>query len=337
VRDCGVIGDGVHDDTAALQQAIDRHDTLFLPKGAYRVSRTLRLRPETCLFGLSPAYCLISPLPGGDFDDPDHPQPVLQTIDAVEAQTRLAFFNVYMPRDIVPAARFLDWACGGRSWMRCVFPSTGYVRTDLQPLHAGVLPWSNWRWDQIACAMDQHALHFTHPETDDFTRHDPIPDWPMAHVHGHAGGGWYPFVALDGRLHGPNYRRILIDGVRGPFRIYHALLQYCRGDAELEIRDSNDISIYGIKNEKETLAAWIVDSRDVLISGYSGTGQHSPDHKFLTENSRNITIANTIDDCYEDPRDPGRTHHRPHIRERRTDEPDIVTAAYERPVCFKRS
>ena len=340
VRDCGVIGDGVHDDTEALQQAIEEHDTLFLPKGAYRVSRTLRLRANTCLFGVSPAFSIISPLPEGDFADPANPQPVLQTVDAADARTRLAFFCVYMPRELAPGASLIDWACGGRSWTRCVFPSTGFVRPDFQPLHAGIMPWDNWRWEQIECAVDQHAFHYTVPETDDLIPHEPVPNWPMARVHGHAGGGWYPFLALDGRRHGPDYRRILIDGVQGPFRIYQALLQYCRGEAEMEIRESQDIAIYGIKNEKETVAAWIHHSRGVLISGLSGTGQHNPDHKFLIEDAEDIVIANSIDDCYE----PGErhwgdstTHSRPHIRERRTGEPEIITGPYERPVCYKRS
>ncbi len=340
VRDCGVIGDGTTDDTDALQRAIDEHHTLFLPKGAYRVSRTLRLRANTCLFGVSPAFSIISPVPEGDFADPTNPKPVLQTVDTAEARTRLAFFCVYMPRELAPGASLLDWACGGRSWTRCVFPSTGFVRPDFQPLHAGIMPWDNWRWDQIECAVDQHAFHYTTPDTDDLIPHDPVPDWPMARVHGHAGGGWYPFLALDGRRHGPDYRRILIDGVQGPFRIYHALLQYCRGKAELEIRNSRDIAIYGIKNEKETVAAWIHHSRGVLISGLSGTGQHNPDHKFLIEDSEDVVIANSIDDCYS-PSDNhwgyAVTHSRPHIRERRAGQEDIVTGPYERPVCYKRS
>jgi len=54
VRSLGALGDGTTDDTAALQRAIDTHDTLYLPSGWYRLTRTLRLRPETRLIGLSP-------------------------------------------------------------------------------------------------------------------------------------------------------------------------------------------------------------------------------------------------------------------------------------------
>jgi sugar lactone lactonase YvrE len=54
-RDFGVRGDGEADDTAALQQAIDRHRVLYLPSGRYRISDTITLRPDSVLIALHPA------------------------------------------------------------------------------------------------------------------------------------------------------------------------------------------------------------------------------------------------------------------------------------------
>ena len=54
VKDYGAIGDGVADDTEAVQKAIDENGTVYLPTGWYRVSRTLKMRPETRLIGLHP-------------------------------------------------------------------------------------------------------------------------------------------------------------------------------------------------------------------------------------------------------------------------------------------
>jgi hypothetical protein len=51
-RDQGVVGDGQTDDAKALQAAIDTHDRVFLPKGRYRVSKTILLRAGSQLFGV---------------------------------------------------------------------------------------------------------------------------------------------------------------------------------------------------------------------------------------------------------------------------------------------
>jgi hypothetical protein len=55
VRDLGVKGDDTTDDTAALQRAIDTHRVLYLPMGRYRVTDTLRLRPDSVLIALHPS------------------------------------------------------------------------------------------------------------------------------------------------------------------------------------------------------------------------------------------------------------------------------------------
>jgi hypothetical protein len=55
VRDLGVKGDDETDDTAALQRAIDTHRVLYLPMGRYRVTDTLKLRPDSVLIALHPS------------------------------------------------------------------------------------------------------------------------------------------------------------------------------------------------------------------------------------------------------------------------------------------
>ncbi|ESQ86713.1 gluconolaconase [Asticcacaulis sp. AC460] len=60
VHTLGVVGDGVADDTAALQKAIDTHRVIYLPTGHYLVSDTLRLRKDTVLIGLHPSVTQIT-------------------------------------------------------------------------------------------------------------------------------------------------------------------------------------------------------------------------------------------------------------------------------------
>lgn len=54
VHALGVKGDGGTDDTAALQKAIDAHRVLYLPSGFYRLTGSLRLKPDTVLIGFGP-------------------------------------------------------------------------------------------------------------------------------------------------------------------------------------------------------------------------------------------------------------------------------------------
>lgn len=59
VHTLGVKGDGVTDDTAALQKAIETHRVLYLPSGHYIIRDTLTLKPDTVLIGLHPTLTQI--------------------------------------------------------------------------------------------------------------------------------------------------------------------------------------------------------------------------------------------------------------------------------------
>lgn len=54
-RAFGAVGNGIADDTAALQKALDQCDAVYLPQGMYRVTETLRMREGGALFGFHPA------------------------------------------------------------------------------------------------------------------------------------------------------------------------------------------------------------------------------------------------------------------------------------------
>lgn len=54
IRDLGVKGDDVTDDTKAFQAAIDKYDNIYVPQGWYKISETLKMKPTTRLIGLHP-------------------------------------------------------------------------------------------------------------------------------------------------------------------------------------------------------------------------------------------------------------------------------------------
>lgn len=54
LKSVGAVGDGKTDDTKAIQEAIDKYAVIYVPQGWYRISETIRLKPNTILIGLNP-------------------------------------------------------------------------------------------------------------------------------------------------------------------------------------------------------------------------------------------------------------------------------------------
>ena len=54
ILDLGAKGDDETDNTKIFQDAIDKYDNIYVPQGWYKITETLRMKPTTCLIGLSP-------------------------------------------------------------------------------------------------------------------------------------------------------------------------------------------------------------------------------------------------------------------------------------------
>jgi sugar lactone lactonase YvrE len=76
----GAKGDGVTDDTAAVQKTIAEHRVVYIPMGRYVVKDTLKLRPDTVLIGLHPSMTQFD-LPDGTpvFQGPSAPKALIET------------------------------------------------------------------------------------------------------------------------------------------------------------------------------------------------------------------------------------------------------------------
>ncbi|MGC4034708.1 MAG: glycosyl hydrolase family 28-related protein [Chitinophagaceae bacterium] len=54
LKSLGAVGDGIADDTKVIQDAIDKYETIYVPQGWYRVTETIKMKPNTALIGLTP-------------------------------------------------------------------------------------------------------------------------------------------------------------------------------------------------------------------------------------------------------------------------------------------
>ena len=251
----GAVGDSMADDTAALQRAIDENEVVFLPKGYYRVTDTLRLRPRTKLIGVAHHLStILARPPYGALAAGSPPRPLVETADTAEADTVLAFVGILLAAEADTATiaahggklpfYALHWRCGGTSVVR----SPQIARGRLHGFPNRPIP-------------GQGSFAYGHP---------------AVRISGHGGGRWYNFFIHGLATESDEYRHILVDGARGPLSFYHLHAQHADSFAQCEIRDSRDVSIYGVKSEYQTRFLTASGTSSLRLFGHGGNATSVP-------------------------------------------------------------
>ncbi|MBT3377929.1 MAG: hypothetical protein HN742_27915 [Lentisphaerae bacterium] len=313
-------GDSFSDDTEALQQAVDENDVVFLPKGYYRITGTLKLRPNTKLIGLAQHLSVVMARdPDGEFGRSDHPKPLVETADDGGAETVIAFLGMRFPREVVNAydgktlpVYALKWSCGPKSVFR---------------------------------SNQTEALRIF-----GFKRSKEHKQPPMHHpsvlINGNGGGKWYNYH--DGQFFAPttrSQRAILIDSARGPLHFYNFEPQGGDGAAIAEIKNSRSISLYGCKTECDTTFLHVSDSDHIRIFGHGGIGNASAGGSlYIFERTPSFLIANIADQAELGPDKPYyaglsvnrniKTYYP--LLDRRASGDEVLIPSLERPVLYRR-
>ncbi|WP_158302107.1 glycosyl hydrolase family 28-related protein [Paenibacillus mesophilus] len=271
----GVTGDGKTDDTAALQAAIDASEYVFLPKGYYRITHTLKLKPNTKLFGLASAYSYIIT---DVFDIPNWgsgPTPMVETANDKNAYTVISDITI-TPTKEVPGTfegsyplYSIKWQAGSNSIMRTV---------QVEPTRTYGFIGS----DQAANYGMKTALY----------------EYPTLLITGNGGGKIYNvYNQLFLAALVPSAMRVMaVRGTTNPLSIYAANWEYIKSSATIEVSNSRNVTLYGNKTEDNNTYLDISGSDNIRVFGHSGSGsasyQYSND---ITANINSITIPNPID------------------------------------------
>ncbi len=271
----GAVGDGTNDDTAAIQKAIDENEIVFLPKGYYRVTDTIRLRPNSKLVGVAHHLSTImTRAPYGTLAEGDKPKPLVQSVDSTDADTVIAFVGIMLaneaPQEVVEKHDgllpyyALHWRSGGSSMVRSPQIARGHLHGFPRKRVPGTA-----------------SFLYAHP---------------AVRISGNGGGRWYNFF-IHGLSSGTeDYRHILVDRARGPLRFYHLHAQHSDSAAQCEIRNSSDVSIYGVKTEYQTRFLIGRDTQSLHIFGHGGNATAIADSAhYLFTNCNDLLFSNISD------------------------------------------
>ncbi len=224
------VGDGIADDTQAIQQALSENAVVFLPKGYYRISGTLEIPADGQLIGVARHLSILLPAASGDFADPANPQPLIRTADDADATSTLAFVTLFLPLE-TPGARAVHWRSGRDSLFRGI-----HLRREVE------IPGTS--------ATDAAV--------------------PFVVISGNGGGRWYNFELGSKNAQTVAYRHILVDGTTEPLKFYQLNPERVVGEAHVEISNARNVAIYGLKSEGNYPVLWIKDSDNIELFGYGG-------------------------------------------------------------------
>lgn len=305
VKQYGAKGDDKADDSDAIQKTIDNHEIVFLPKGRYKIKKTLKLKPNTKMIGVHHKISSIHVADnrsdgqfGGPNPDPQNiGRPGIETADDAEAKTYLAFFGLqtdmcWAHHDPTPLCAYsLKWQCGPKSLVR----------------HVQIGPFRNAAWNvynawrklkQPADRLNRKKdlakkinIYDAFPGDIGAINHSPVL------VTGNGGGKWYNFWLHGYMPYDKHVRLMLIDGNKHPFRVYHLHGQHSHAHAIFEMRNARDVDIFGNKTECHTRLMDIKNSQRVRIFGAGGAWGPGMDVKgkkqtlFWFQNCQDYMIA----------------------------------------------
>jgi hypothetical protein len=273
-------GDGATDDFHAIQLAIDTAEVVLLPKGHYRLSSTLVLRPNTKLIGVARTASVLMPMSNGLGSY--RPQPLILVPES-EGHTVIAYL-------------------------------TGALWETLNNVYA--VQWNNHNhsstWRQNYFYRTTECLYgFPHPQATP-SRTPTMPcttavtmEHPLLVVSG--SGQFFNCENEDFLYEAPSYRHMLVANNTPSDRVefYQANFEHASSEANMQVLNAHNVHLYSFKTENDgygghsqrALGLMITHSTNVHVYGHGGNAMASTDEAnalYLLENSTGVRIVNVV-------------------------------------------
>ncbi|WP_165187171.1 glycosyl hydrolase family 28-related protein [Caulobacter soli] len=249
VRGLGAKGDNATDDTVAIQKAIDAHRVVYFPAGFYRVTDTLKLRPDTVLVSLHPSLTqIVLPDRTPGYQGVGAPKPLVASAAGGDAIVSGLGLNT---GGINPRATALFWTAGANSMVNDVKFQGGHGTN----LHDGT------RFNPYNANATADA--------------DPAKRWagqyPSLWVTNGGGGTfanlWSPSTYA--------YSGIYVSDTQTPGHVYQASVEH-HVRSEISLNRVANWEFLAPQTEEEagegedTVSLEIRDSHDILVANYHG-------------------------------------------------------------------
>ena len=264
VVDCGAKGDGTTDDTDALQHCLNENQHVLLPKGLFRISSTLLLRPGASLIGISQTHSVIAPMTTGfksEFLNKKHKNanktfaPLVRT--AITGNVTIAFVGLVTWWHL-PSIFTLEWRARGGLWR------------------------SNYETRVCECLWLQNYAS----RSKNFPCAQPVAlATPKTQIRG--GGVFVNFVNDEDILFTDhtNYRHLYVgDGGTGshPLQLYALNMEHAMSEANLEINGAHQgVEIVSLKIEGSNTILWVRDCSKVELFSLGGGADPFPNSSYL--------------------------------------------------------
>jgi len=253
------IGDGLADDSDALQYAIDSFYTVFLPKGIYKVNKTIRLKYNTKLFGAGKTYSVIR----ADKNwQPAAGTAIVETIFNANAQTSISWILIESYLKENPMLTSLKWRVGRNTFIRDIM--MGYA--DFAS------PTDNFM-------HNHHGFEFSH--------------FGGGKVYALAAEWTKNQPASKGNF----YRGLLVNGTTEPLSFYGLNVERIQSPIQTEIRNASNVDIFFYKSEAGSSSGGndiLAKSVPLLINNSTDINVHACTGNIVLENGDGfVTVQNS--------------------------------------------